>query len=297
MNKIEFYRNGNYAVMIFKNGTKIRRTADDEFKPAFAENCDCKITNKCDGNCSFCYENCVPDGKHADLFKYDFINSLHPYTELAINGNDLTHPDLIKFLEFLKTKNIFVNMTVNQMHFERNLDLIDNLIKNELIYGLGISLRNPSEDFIKAVKKYPNAVIHIINGIVSVKDIHILANNDLKLLILGYKNMNRGIDYYNANQIQIERNKTWLKENLVAMTMLFDTISFDNLAIEQLDVRSILSPSEWDEFYMGDDGKFTFYIDMVEGKFSKNSIAEKSERYDINNLTVDEMFNIIRKSE
>ena len=188
-------------------------------------------------------------------------------------------------------------MTVNQMHFERNLNLIDDLIKNELIYGLGISLRNPSEDFIKAVKKYPNAVIQVINGIVSVKDIHVLANNDLKLLILGYKNMNRGVDYYNANQIQIERNKTWLKENLIAMTMLFDTISFDNLAIEQLDVKSILSPDEYDKFYMGDDGKFTFYIDMVEGKVSKNSTAEKSERYDIGNLNIDEMFEIIKNKE
>ena len=188
-------------------------------------------------------------------------------------------------------------MTVNQMHFEKNLDLIDDLIKNELIYGLGISLRNPSKDFIKSVKKYPNAVIHVINGIVSAKDIHILTNNDLKLLILGYKNMNRGVDYYNANQIQIERNKTWLKENLVAMTMLFDTISFDNLAIEQLDIKSTLSPDEYDKFYMGDDGKFTFYIDMVEGKFSKNSIAEESERYDIGNLNIDEMFEIIKNKE
>ena len=188
-------------------------------------------------------------------------------------------------------------MTVNQMHFEKNLDLIDDLIKNELIYGLGISLRNPSKDFIKSVKKYPNAVIHVINGIVSAKDIHILTNNDLKLLILGYKNMNRGVDYYNANQIQIERNKTWLNENLVAMTMLFDTISFDNLAIEQLDIKSTLSPDEYDKFYMGDDGKFTFYIDMVEGKFSKNSIAEESERYDIGNLNIDEMFEIIKNKE
>ena len=73
---------------------------------------------------------------------------------------------------------------------------------------------------------------------------------------------------------------------------MFKLISFDNLAIEQLDVKRILSKDKWDEFYMGDDGDYTFYIDMVDGKFAKNSISQ--ERYDIENKTIDEMFNIIR---
>ena len=42
---------------------------------------------------------------------------------------------------------------------------------------------------------------------------------------------------------------------------------------------------------MGDDGKYTFYIDMVKGEFSKNSIA--SERYPIGDKTIDEMFKFI----
>ena len=47
---------------------------------------------------------------------------------------------------------------------------------------------------------------------------------------------------------------------------------------------------------MGDDGNFTFYIDLVEGKFSKNScILEK--RYKIGDKSVDEMFNIIKNEK
>lgn len=57
INNIEFmpiYKNGNYLVTILNDGTKIRQTKDDEFIPAFAENCDCKITDKCSQGCAFC---------------------------------------------------------------------------------------------------------------------------------------------------------------------------------------------------------------------------------------------------
>ena len=52
------YRNGNYNVTIYEDGTKVRATKDDEFIPAFAENCDVKITDKCSVGCPFCYEGC-----------------------------------------------------------------------------------------------------------------------------------------------------------------------------------------------------------------------------------------------
>lgn len=76
------------------------------------------------------------------------------------------------------------------------------------------------------------------------------------------------------------------------MGKLFKVISFDNLAIEQLDVKRIVPDDKWEEFYMGDDGSFTFYIDMVKGEFAKNSLSQ--ERYPIGDISVDEMFNAIR---
>ena len=48
-----------------------------------------------------------------------------------------------------------------------------------------------------------------------------------------------------------------------------------------------MTEEEWEEFYMGDDGGFTFYIDMVDGTFGKNSLA--TERYPIMD-SIDEMF-------
>lgn len=288
------YKNGNYTVKVLSDGTKIRETLEDEFIPSFAENCDCKITDKCDGGCPFCYEGCTPNGKHGDILSYKFLDTLHPYTELAINGNDMSHPDLIPFLMKLREKKVIANLTVNQIHFERHQDLIRKLVDEKLIYGLGISLKEPTEEFISLVKTYPNAVIHVINGILSDSDVDMLADNNLKMLILGYKQIRRGEDWYDKDHDNIVAKQIWLKENLDKMLSHFEVISFDNLAITQLDVKRLMSEEDWEEFYMGDDGGFTFYIDMVEGTFGKNSLA--TERYPIMD-NIDLMFQKILNSK
>jgi len=72
----------------------------------------------------------------------------------------------------------------------------------------------------------------------------------------------------------------------------FAVASFDNLAIEQLDVRRLLSDEEWNEFYGGDDGTFSFYINLVSGYFAKNSLSDV--HYPIGDLTMDQMFDTIR---
>ena len=287
MKTLGVYKNGNYRVVIMNDGTKIRETNEDEFIPSFAENCDCKITDKCDGGCPFCYEGCAPNGKHGDILNYKFLETLHPYTELALNGNDMSHPDLIPFLEKLKEKKVIANMTVNQIHFERHQDMIRDLVDKGLIYGLGISLNNPTEKFIELVKTYPNAVIHVINGILSPSDVGMLADNDLKILILGYKLLRRGVTHYTTEHNNIDSLQYWLKENLEDMLSHFKVISFDNLAIEQLEVKRLMNDEEWDEFYMGDDGFFTFYLDLVEGTFGRNSLA--TDRHPIMD-SIDDMF-------
>jgi len=281
------YKNGNYTVKLLADGTKIRETEADEFIPAFAENCDVKITDKCDGGCPFCYEGCTPNGRHGKILNQKFLDTLHPYTEMAINGNDLTHPDLIPFLEKLREKKVIANMTVNQIHFERCQDMIRDLVDRGLIFGLGISLKNPTEEFIELVKQYPNAVIHTINGILSPSDVEILSDNNLKMLILGYKQLRRGVDWYDTDHENIIVKQMWLKENLESILSKFDVVSFDNLAITQLDVHRLMSDEEWEEFYMGDDGNYTFYIDLVDEQFGKNSLA--TERFPVMD-SIDEMF-------
>ncbi len=294
------YKNGNYTVSInLDNGTKIRENNLDNLTPAFAENCDVTISTVCDGGCEWCYMDCTPNGKHGDIMSPKFLDTLHEWTELAINGNDLSHPDLIPFLEKMKKKNIIVNMTVNQKHFEAKQDIIKKLYSSKLIHGLGVSLVKPTYEFIRLVKQYPNAVIHTIAGITDIADYRLLALNDLKVLILGYKDIGRGKSYLDDdvklnNYIETDmRILSYWVETMINDNW-FKVISFDNLALKQLDIKNLLSDDEWNEFYMGDDGNFTFFIDLVKKKFAKNSMANDDKKHDLLD-NVDDMFQVIQK--
>lgn len=196
MELLGIYKNGNFTTKIFSDGTKVRETEDDEFRPAFAENMDIKICNYCDMSCPFCHEGSTTDGMFGDILNEKFIDTLHPYQEVAIGGGDATsHPDLIPFLHKLKDRKVIANMTVNQIHFEKKQELIKKLVDEKLIYGLGVSLVNPTDQFIELISQYPNAVIHVINGILKPSDVVLLANKNLKMLILGYKRLRRGNDW------------------------------------------------------------------------------------------------------
>ena len=294
MSKWVSYRNGNYVVMFnAENGTKIRHTKYDEFVPEFAECIDVSCTEKCDGGCSYCYINATPNGKHGNLINAKWVDTLHSYTEVALNINDMSHPDLLPFLEKLKSKKVFANVTINQKHFMQHLTELKRLSDEKLVYGIGVSLVDPTDEFIEAVKSIPNIVIHTINGVLTCKQIEALADKDLKLLILGYKHLERGVDYHRNNQDKIEDNQRYLYENIDKYFNRFKVISFDGLSITQLDVKRFLSDDEYEEIFAGAEGEFTFYLDTVSETFGINSLTTKDQRYPILD-SVDEMFQMIR---
>ena len=295
------YMNGNVRTSIYSDGTKERFTMDDEFRPVFAENMDIKICNRCSAGCIYCHEGSTPDGKLGDIMNEKFVDTLHPYQEVALGGgNVLEHPDLIPFLHKLKDKKVITNITLNQIHFEKNLELVKSFVNQKLIYGLGVSLVNPTDCFINKIKEFPNAVVHVINGIFTKRDYDALKGHGLKILILGYKILRRGEEYYKNNVESIAANQQWLYDNLPNILDNFEVLSFDNLAIEQLEIEKrwceFLHDLLWDEFYAGDDGTITYFIDMVERKFARSSTAPFDKRYDLLD-DVDEMFSIIQNEK
>lgn len=287
-------KNGNYTMYLdLETGTKIRKNDLDFFDPEKPESMDIKITNKCDMGCAFCHENSTPDGLHGDIMNLKFIETLLPYTELAIGGgNPLTHPDLIPFLEKCKALKLVPSMTINQYHFMKPeyQDLIDKLVNEKLIYGLGVSLTVASDEFINKIKKYPNAVIHIINGVQPIPQVRKLYDHNLKVLILGYKMFRRGIEYF-SEAVDIIKNDYY--NELAEMTKHFDVVSFDNLALKQLEVKRLLTEDEWNEFFMGDDGEMTCYCDLVNKTYSISSTSPLDERFPLADDIL-EMFNHLK---
>lgn len=285
------YQNGNLITELYNDGTRIRTTEDDEFKPSFAENVDVHISNRCDNGCKMCYANCTPDGAFGKLEGWHFLDTLHEGTEMALNLNFPLPPNVFEFLRSLRDKGIITNVTVNQNHFEKYEDIIQQMYAENLIFGIGVSLTNPTEAFVQRIRKYPNAVIHVINGLFTEKQYNVLKNHGLKVLILGYKDVGRGVEYHATANGYINTNMKWLYDNLKDIIPHFKVISFDNLSLNQLEVKRLLTDNQWEEFYGGDDGTFTFFINLVDGYFAKNSLSEVT--YPIGNLSMDEMFKII----
>ena len=294
MGNIVSYKNGNYTVMLdLSNGSKMRFNDLDNLTPDHAESMDITISKYCETGCPFCYAGCSKDGKHADILSHSFIDNLTPYTELALNGNEPLHPDLVPFLEKCKKLKLIPSLTVNQHTFMKNVELLKELSDSKMIYGLGVSLTNPTDEFIDTVKQFPNAVIHMIDGIADSTDFERLANHGLKILILGYKTVGRGNDYFNEMERAVLERVFGLECSIKDYidNDWFDVISFDNLALEELDIKRLMSEEEWSKFYMGDDGNHSFYVDMVDKKFYKNSMSING--HDLTDDPV-QMFNVVR---
>lgn len=304
--KIAEYDNGNVHVTRFSDGTVIRYSEDDEFDFAFSENLDVKITDVCDKGCPMCHEGSTPDGKHGDIMRARWVDSLHPYTEIALGGgNVFEHPDFIPFLKKLKDKGVYANVTVNQIHFLKNKKLLHILSDKGYIHGIGVSLVEPTEELFEALKEFPNAVLHVIAGILNGEQLKSLIEHgeDVKLLILGYKKLRRGADYYQQNLKDFYNNHMYqtidyriksLERVLELLFKIFKVISFDCLAIEQLHVKDYLPNQIWDQFFQGEDGTMTFYIDMVNDQFAESSTAPLNERRATFG-TVDDMFQFVKE--
>ena len=265
---IALYQNGNYSVKLYSDGTKIKTTKDDKFIASFPDSMDLKITDYCDMNCPMCHEKSSVNGKHGNLNE-EFLSTLKRGTELAIGGgNPLSHPGLIPFLTRMKEQGVICNLTVNEAHLKKEQNLINGLISKKLIYGLGVSIKSYNEYAVSFAKFYKNTVLHVINGIFT--DFDKISNQDLKILILGYKMFGKGEEYFSD---EIEKNKQHTKEILPSLLNKFDCVSFDNLALEQLDVKSIISPEDYESVFMGNDGEATMYIDLVNRQFAKSSTS------------------------
>lgn len=278
-----WYTNGNYRIFInLENGTKIRKNNLDYFEATSPESFDLKITNRCYHNCNMCHEKSTCDGKHGEILNQKFFDTCHPYTEIAIGGgNPLEHPDLEKFLIMCRDHKFIPSMTVHQEDFMERKEYLKKLCDEKLLYGLGVSVSIVKPELIHALKEFPNVVVHLIAGLTPIERFLQLKNNNLKILILGYKIFGRGEHLYETIGDTILDNIRDLRRDLKTIIDegWFKVVSFDNLAIRQLEVKNLMSKKQWDEFYMGDDGTATMYIDLVKNEFAVCSTA--TERFPI----------------
>ena len=116
-----------------------------------------------------------------------------------------------------------------------------------------------------------NIVFHLIAGVNSVKEIEWLRKLDYcKILVLGYKQLKRCRLFQYRSKTKYD-----VLNAFVGMYLLEGALSFDNLAIEQLYIKQMMTEEEWDRYYMGDDFTFSMYIDAVNQQFTPSAQVEK----------------------
>lgn len=285
------YINGNTYVTIDSDGTKIREYHDSP-EVLFPESIDVKITNYCDLGCEYCHEISTTQGFHGDMDALLLtLKELPKGVELAIGGgNPLSHPGLVEFLEKCKDFGWICNLTVNQGHILKYQELIEILVSNDLIKGLGVSITSNNLRPLKYVSSLSkNVVWHVIAGVNKLDILDKLIPLSNKILVLGYKNYGLGVKYFNKSVTEnIKQWYIYLPKYLGKCTL-----SFDNLAIEQLNIKRLFTQDGWGRFYMGDDFVFTMYIDAVKQEYAPTSRSDN--RVSFNTCSLLEYFTSNRK--
>jgi organic radical activating enzyme len=174
-------------------------------------------------------------------------------TELAIGGgNPLTHPQLEPFLHRMRSKGIICNLTIHQNDYANNKQYIDWLVSHRFVNGLGISIGDKDCDLQVCDEVRNRVVFHTIIGITPTFIIQKLSQQ-YNVLLLGNKTQQPDITYIND-----------IRNYVTDCSDIIKGLYFDNLACTQLDIQSLVDEKTWKSRYMGDDGTFTMFIDLVQ---------------------------------
>lgn len=272
------YRNGNAVVTLdLRDGTRIIEYPDNE--PLTLQtplNIDIRVSTQCPygyntvtqkSTCAFCHESALVSGVecHYGILQQVLIDAKLPRgTEIALGVNEVT-PDLIQFVKNLYRLGLVVNITMNERYI---LQYGDTGLKQMLpyVFGLGISYRSLQGclSLPDWIADYPHTVIHVINGIDNFDDIKELGIKYRKLLVLGEKDFG-----FNRGKVNLDTpsHKQW-KSNIMQLTKIFDIVSFDNLGLQQLEIRGKITDEEYKSFYQGEH---SMYINAVEQYFAPSS--------------------------
>lgn len=100
-----------------------------------------------------------------------------------------------------------------------------------------------------------------------------------RILFLGYKSKGRGskvkdLYYPTEEYLKDLKDLIFLGEGADKLTTEEVIFSFDNLAIQQLNLRSSFTTEDWEKVYQGDDFTHSMYIDLPGQCYGPSSTSE-----------------------
>lgn len=301
-------KDGDYYTF-FNNvsGMKIRITLKDNAprytKSTTPELVDLKITQFCPFACQFCYMSSTKEGVHAPLERIkEYIDKMHEMRvmEIALGGGEPTmHPNFVEILEYINQKNMVANFTTFSVHWLKDDKIVQAVKKYASAIGVSV-LNNKCLDKVRKIDKtlnesknyYSRVQImaqHVLGSIDPAETINILTNcwsERIPVLLLGYKKVGFGKTYapHSANDVLAflklsYRNEKYFgaKCNFLAVDTKF--VSNFKKFIQDMGVSSKLITNS--------EGKFSMYMDAVEGKIAASSYCSPKKYADMPEKTSD----------
>ena len=301
--KVSSYRyiNNNYLVsMKYDKLTKRAFRVGEDLIGEFPDSIDLKITNKCKHGCLYCHEDSCPNGDSFDFKKTTEILSQLPNKpiEVAIGGgNVLEIPEkLAELLVWCNKKEFRTRLTINIKDINKLYEIgyYDCSLLEKILFipdAIGVSINSISSDCIKYnidpyrfgrsqldynilgdINSKFYTVYHIIAGVFPYNDLNtLITETNYPVLILGYKQWGRAKDKDLPPDLEkFEKEIKRIIYNFRAYGQR-KALCFDNLALEQLHIKDALSPQELEDYYMGNEGTCSMYIDAVKGEFARTS--------------------------
>lgn len=274
------------------SGFKARFSPEPYLKATSPELVDVKITDYCPYGCSFCYQGSTREGAHAPLDVIlrtaDRLAEIGVF-EVALGGGEpMMHPDFPAIIKAFRDRGITPNVTSFGVEWLKREEVMSVV---GLIGGLGVSVQTPES--VRKVVQIQEALRKADGGRkVQVLPQHAVGTGDLlgivdairsqsldqSLLLLGFKNVGRGIEGQSHPQSDddVIQAIEYLTEEDYGMFerpvhLSVDTAFLDQYpnVIEHLDVPDHMTSSP--------EGMFSMYIDLVAGTMGPSSYCPQDD--------------------
>lgn len=242
---------------------------------------DIGITRQCSMGCTYCYQNSLPDGVHADKGLIEAVVSgfdVPPY-QVAIGGGEPTlHPDLPWMLRRARELGTVPNYTTNGMFLLDNPELL--AVTNEVCGGVALSFHANKglEWFLDTYQRMRAALkcqlnVHLIADCNVARNLMALADakiGPVNLVLLAYY---PDVGRASVSQMMTRRTYTEALPEAVRVALVRDfRLAFSEGLLPYFLSRPELGLNA--DAAMASEGQFTCYV-SPEGKLEINSFEDR----------------------
>jgi hypothetical protein len=289
-----------------KDGTKIRlRIGQDKDIPkrsSTPELADIHITNFCNQNCSFCYQNSDTKGMHAEYWQIcDLMRQLAQMQvfEVALGGGEPTsHPNFVQILEGFRRAGIVPNFTTRNLSWLYDPSLTSKIMANCGSFAYTIHDYSDIKKLLTLLDynqiDHDKARVQIVLGTMDRYTLKTMLKSadGVGVTLLGYKPVGRGANFTPANY------DYWL--DIVQECHPYN-LSVDT-ALAAAYEKEILAADVPAWMFSVKEGQYSCYIDLVGMRMGPSSYCKEEEMHSIqcpknNNRLVDtkKLLSIFRK--